>query len=43
MTKSIDKILKDIQIPFEEDDIAILYTDGITEARSNGKLDSPLF
>ncbi|NDK19591.1 SpoIIE family protein phosphatase [Candidatus Gracilibacteria bacterium] len=41
MTKNISKILKETQIAVEKDDIVILYTDGITEAR-NGKLESDM-
>ncbi len=32
MTKNIHKILKEQEIKFEKNDIAVLYTDGITEA-----------
>ncbi len=41
MTKNISKILKETQIAIERDDIVILYTDGITEAR-NGKNESDM-
>ena len=41
MTKNISKILKETQIAAEKDDIIVLYTDGITEAR-NGKSESDL-
>lgn len=43
MTKNIYKILKEIQIEFEQWDIAILYTDGITEARNTNKEDWLMF
>jgi len=32
MTKNIHKLLKEREIAFEENDIAVLYSDGITEA-----------
>lgn len=41
MTKNVSKILKETQISIERDDIIVLYTDGITEAR-NGKSESDL-
>lgn len=41
MTKNISKILKETQIAVEKDDIIVLYTDGITEAR-NGKHESDM-
>lgn len=41
MTKNISKILKETQIAVEKDDIIVLYTDGITEAR-NGKYESDM-
>jgi sigma-B regulation protein RsbU (phosphoserine phosphatase) len=41
MTKNISKILKETQIAVERDDIIVLYTDGITEAR-NGKNESDM-
>ena len=41
MTKNISKILKEIEISIAKDDIIILYTDGITEAR-NGKHESDM-
>lgn len=41
MTKNVSKILKETRIAVEEDDIIVLYTDGITEAR-NGKSESDL-
>lgn len=41
MTKNISKILKETQISVERDDIIVLYTDGITEAR-NGKSESDM-
>lgn len=36
MTKNIHKLLKEREIAFEENDIAILYSDGITEALNTG-------
>ena len=33
MVRDASKILVEQQIIFEEDDVIILYTDGITEAR----------
>lgn len=41
MTKNISKILKETQIAVEKDDMIVLYTDGITEAR-NGKNESDM-
>ncbi len=41
MTKNISKILKETQIAVEKDDLIVLYTDGITEAR-NGKNESDM-
>jgi sigma-B regulation protein RsbU (phosphoserine phosphatase) len=41
MTKNISKILKETQIAVERDDMIVLYTDGITEAR-NGKNESDM-
>lgn len=41
MTKNISKILKETQIAIEQDDVIVLYTDGITEAR-NGKSESDM-
>lgn len=41
MTKNISKILKEIEISIEKDDIIVMYTDGITEAR-NGKHESDM-
>jgi serine phosphatase RsbU (regulator of sigma subunit) len=32
MAKNIHKLLKEKQVAFEENDIAVLYSDGITEA-----------
>jgi len=32
MTKNISKLIKEIEIPFEENDIIVLYSDWITEA-----------
>jgi len=39
MVKNISKLLKEKQIKFEADDIAVLYSDGITEAINNNKKD----
>jgi serine phosphatase RsbU (regulator of sigma subunit) len=39
MTKNIHKILKEQEIKFEQHDIAVLYTDGITEAINQNKKD----
>ena len=39
MVKNISKLLKERQVKFEPDDIAILYSDGITEAINNNKKD----
>ena len=39
MTKDVSKILRETQLAIEPDDIIVLYTDGITEAR-NGKNES---
>lgn len=39
MTKNIHKILKEQEIKFEKHDIAVLYTDGITEAINQNKKD----
>lgn len=41
MTKNISKILKESQLAIEKDDIIVLYTDGITEARK-GKSESDM-
>jgi serine phosphatase RsbU (regulator of sigma subunit) len=35
MTKNISKAVKELQIDLEPGDIIVLYTDGITEARSS--------
>jgi sigma-B regulation protein RsbU (phosphoserine phosphatase) len=35
MTKDISKVVKELQIDIEPGDIIVLYTDGITEARSS--------
>lgn len=39
MTKNIHKILKEQEIKFEENDLLVLYTDGITEAINQNKKD----
>jgi len=39
MTKNIDKLIKENQIRFEENDIIVLYSDGITEAINKSKKD----
>jgi len=39
MVKNIDKLLQERQIKFEKDDVAILYSDGITEAINNNVKD----
>ena len=39
MTKNIHKMLKEQEIKFEKHDIAVLYTDGITEAINQNKKD----
>jgi len=39
MTKDIHKILKEQEIKFEKDDIAVLYTDWITESINQSKKD----
>lgn len=39
MTKNVHKILKEQEIKFEQHDIAVLYTDGITEALNQNKKD----
>ncbi|MDD5770403.1 MAG: PP2C family protein-serine/threonine phosphatase [Candidatus Gracilibacteria bacterium] len=39
MTKNIHKILKEQEIKFEKDDIAVLYSDGITESINQNKKD----
>lgn len=43
MLKDISKSLKDMQIQFDPGDIAIMYSDGITEAHSGPTAASPLF
>jgi len=35
MTPDNSKIIKELAIPLEQDDIVVLYTDGITEAQNN--------
>ncbi|MCT4617748.1 MAG: SpoIIE family protein phosphatase [Candidatus Gracilibacteria bacterium] len=37
MTKNVHKLLKEQEIQFEKDDILVLYSDGITEAKINTK------
>lgn len=39
MTKNIHKLLKERQVAFEENDVIILYSDGITEAINQPKKD----
>jgi serine phosphatase RsbU (regulator of sigma subunit) len=43
MVKDSSKILKEQQIAFEEDDVIVLYTDGITEARYRSDQNGMLF
>ncbi|MCK9272807.1 PP2C family protein-serine/threonine phosphatase [Candidatus Gracilibacteria bacterium] len=43
MTKDISKILKEAQISVELDDVIVMYTDGITEARNGKKEDALMF
>lgn len=43
MIKDISRSLKDLKLSFEPNDIAIMYSDGITEAHSTPLADSPLF
>lgn len=43
MMRDISKILKEQQIAFEENDLIILYTDGITEARYRSEQNGILF
>lgn len=37
MTKNVHKILKEQELRFEKDDIIVLYSDGITEAKIKGE------
>jgi len=37
MTKNVHKLLKEQELKFEKDDILVLYSDGITEAKNNDK------
>lgn len=39
MVKNIDKLLQEKQIKFEQDDVLVLYSDGITEAINSNKKD----
>lgn len=39
LTKNIHKILKEQEVKFEQNDIVVLYTDGITEAINQNKKD----
>jgi serine phosphatase RsbU (regulator of sigma subunit) len=39
MIKDISKLLKEQEIQFEENDILVLYSDGITEAINQPKKD----
>lgn len=43
MTRDISKIVKESQISFDPGDVIIMYTDGITEARSGKKESDPMF
>jgi sigma-B regulation protein RsbU (phosphoserine phosphatase) len=43
MVKDISKVLKEQPIPFEPNDIVILYTDGISEARLRSEKNGTLF
>lgn len=43
MTRDISKILKESQISFEMGDIAVMYTDGITEARNSNQESGTMF
>lgn len=43
MTKDISKILKEAQISVELDDVIVMYTDWITEARNGKKEDALMF
>lgn len=43
MTRNISKILKESQIAVEKDDIIVLYTDWITEARNTNREDWSMF
>lgn len=43
MTKDISKIVKEAQISFDPGDVIVLYTDGITEARSGNRESDPMF
>ncbi len=43
MTKDISRVLKESQISFDPGDVLVLYTDGITEARSGNREADPMF
>jgi serine phosphatase RsbU (regulator of sigma subunit) len=43
MVKDSSKILKEQQIAFEPDDVIVLYTDGISEARYRSDQEGVLF
>lgn len=43
MMKDISRVVKEQQIAFEKDDILVLYTDGITEARYRSEQNGMLF
>ena len=43
MVKDISKALREENVQIDIDDIIVLYTDGITEARLNSKQDGLLF
>lgn len=43
MVKDSSKILKEQQIAFEPDDVIVLYTDGISEARYRSDPEGILF
>jgi serine phosphatase RsbU (regulator of sigma subunit) len=43
MTKNISKVVKELQIDVESGDIIVMYTDGITEARSSSSNNIAMF
>ena len=43
MTRDISKLVKESQISFDPGDVIVMYTDGITEARSGKKESDPMF
>ncbi len=43
MTRDISKIVKESQISFDPGDVIVMYTDGITEARSGKRESDPMF